>query len=65
MTAMLDGPCDLAVIGAGPAGMAAARVAAEAGARVVLLDEQPAPGGQIFRAITTGGAGRAGILGPD
>ena len=65
MTPIFDGPCDLAVIGAGPAGMAAARVAAEAGARVVLLDEQPAPGGQIYRAITTGGAGRGGVLGSD
>ena len=35
MTRAFDAPCDLAVIGAGPAGMAAARVAAEAGARPV------------------------------
>ncbi len=37
------------VVGAGPAGLAAACRAAEAGARVLLLDEQPAPGGQIWR----------------
>jgi len=41
--------CDVAVVGGGPAGVAAACRAAESGARVVLLDEGPAPGGQIYR----------------
>ena len=41
--------CDVAVVGAGPAGVAAACRAAEAGARTVVLDENPAPGGQIHR----------------
>jgi len=45
--------CDLAVIGAGPAGMAAATLAAEHGLDVVVYDENPAPGGQIYRAIET------------
>jgi D-hydroxyproline dehydrogenase subunit alpha len=40
---------DVAVVGAGPAGIAAACVAAEAGRRVVLIDEGPKPGGQIWR----------------
>lgn len=40
---------DVAVIGAGPAGIAAAAHAAENGARVVLLDESPGIGGQIWR----------------
>ena len=40
---------DVAVIGAGPAGVAAACGAAEAGASVLLLDEGLAPGGQIYR----------------
>jgi len=40
---------DIAVVGAGPAGMAAAIRAAEAGARVVLLDEGPRAGGQIWK----------------
>lgn len=42
---------DLVIIGAGPAGMAAAIAAARAGAAVLVLDEQPAPGGQVHRAI--------------
>jgi NADPH-dependent 2,4-dienoyl-CoA reductase/sulfur reductase-like enzyme len=41
---------DVAVLGGGPAGMAAAAEAAEAGASVVLLEESPAPGGQVYRA---------------
>jgi NADPH-dependent 2,4-dienoyl-CoA reductase/sulfur reductase-like enzyme len=40
---------DVAVVGAGPAGLAAACTAAEAGAAVALLDEAPVPGGQIWR----------------
>lgn len=56
---------DLAIIGAGPAGMAAAVVAEKAGLRVVLLDEQAHPGGQIYRDVTRARADRARILGPD
>jgi thioredoxin reductase len=40
---------DVAVIGAGPAGVAAAVRAAESGARTVVLDEGLVPGGQIYR----------------
>ncbi|HWM40035.1 MAG TPA: 2Fe-2S iron-sulfur cluster-binding protein, partial [Streptomyces sp.] len=40
--------CDVLVIGAGPAGLAAARTAAATGARVVLLDEQPEMGGSLL-----------------
>jgi NADPH-dependent 2,4-dienoyl-CoA reductase/sulfur reductase-like enzyme len=42
-------PYDVAVVGGGPAGIAAAVCAAERGARVVLLDESPRVGGQIWR----------------
>ena len=38
---------DVAVAGGGPAGMAAALAAAEAGARVTLIDDQPATGGHL------------------
>lgn len=56
---------DLVVIGAGPAGMSAARRAAESGLSVLLLDEQPAPGGQIYRDVDRAGKIRGAILGKD
>ena len=40
---------DLLIIGAGPAGMAAAQAAAPSGARIAVIDDNPAPGGQIWR----------------
>lgn len=40
---------DVAVVGAGPAGIAAAVSAADRGASVALLDDNPRPGGQIWR----------------
>ncbi|MFI7226424.1 2Fe-2S iron-sulfur cluster-binding protein [Nonomuraea angiospora] len=40
--------CDVLVVGAGPAGLAAARAAAVDGARVILADEQPRPGGSLL-----------------
>lgn len=48
---------DVAVIGAGPAGIAAATRAAEAGRRVLLLDEAPNVGGQIWRHRTRASLG--------
>ena len=36
------------VIGAGPAGLTAAQAAARSGARVILLDDQDAPGGALL-----------------
>ncbi|HZO91460.1 MAG TPA: glycine cleavage T C-terminal barrel domain-containing protein [Chthonomonadaceae bacterium] len=39
--------CDVLVVGAGPAGLAAAIAAAEQGAQVVLVDENPRPGGSL------------------
>lgn len=56
---------DVAVIGAGPAGLAAATQAARAGLSVVVLDEQESVGGQIYRAIERSDAQRREILGPD
>lgn len=56
---------DLAIIGAGPAGMAAAAQAAELGLSVTLLDEQPRPGGQIYRDVDRAAPLRDDILGPD
>jgi len=41
---------EVVVIGAGPGGMAAASVAAEAGRSVALIDNTAGPGGQIWRS---------------
>ncbi|MDF2995993.1 MAG: sarcosine oxidase, alpha subunit family [Xanthobacteraceae bacterium] len=40
--------CDVLVVGAGPAGLAAALAAAESGARVILCDEQQEFGGSLL-----------------
>ncbi len=42
---------DIIIIGAGPAGMSAAILASDYGAKTLVLDEGSAPGGQIYRAI--------------
>lgn len=44
---------DLLIIGAGPAGMAAAVTGRRHNLDVVVVDDQPAPGGQIWRAVET------------
>jgi len=56
---------DLVVIGAGPAGMAAAAKAAELGLSVTVLDEQPRAGGQIYRDVDRVATLRGAILGED
>ena len=43
--------CDVLVVGAGPAGLAAANAAAESGARVILCDEQAELGGSLLVEI--------------
>ncbi|MGV1963877.1 FAD/NAD(P)-dependent oxidoreductase [Agrobacterium sp. 22-222-1] len=55
---------DLLIVGAGPAGMSAATVARRHGLDVLLVDEQPAPGGQIWRNIEqVSGTPRMSVLG--
>jgi NADPH-dependent 2,4-dienoyl-CoA reductase/sulfur reductase-like enzyme len=56
---------DVAVVGAGPAGLAAAAAAAERGLSVALVDEQAHPGGQIYRDVARAGADRLQVLGND
>jgi NADPH-dependent 2,4-dienoyl-CoA reductase/sulfur reductase-like enzyme len=50
---MSDHRYDVAVAGAGPAGLAAACRAAQSGARTVIIDDNPRPGGQIWRASSS------------
>jgi sarcosine oxidase subunit alpha len=45
--------CDVLIVGAGPAGLAAALAASGSGARVVLCDENPALGGALLAEAET------------
>jgi thioredoxin reductase len=55
---------DVLIVGAGPAGMAAAVAARRFGLDALVVDEQPAPGGQIWRSVeTVATTGRGTILG--
>lgn len=47
---MTDLTTQVLIIGAGPAGMAAAIAAASNGADVLVIDDNPNAGGQIWRA---------------
>lgn len=42
---------EIAIVGAGPAGLSAAIEAAKAGAKVTIIDENKQPGGQLFKQI--------------
>lgn len=53
---------DVVVIGAGPAGMSAAIGLRAHGLTVLVVDEQPAPGGQIWRAVEAMAATPTGRL---
>jgi NADPH-dependent 2,4-dienoyl-CoA reductase/sulfur reductase-like enzyme len=66
VTKLADLPsrCDLLVVGAGPAGLAAATEAASLGLATVLADENPSPGGQIYRAVDTSPL-PGSVFGPD
>lgn len=57
--------CDVAIVGAGPAGLAAAALCARHGLATMLLDEQAAPGGQIYRGIASAARTHAAWLGPE
>lgn len=63
--AALSESYDLVVIGAGPAGLTAAATGAGLGLSTLLIDENPAPGGQIYRGITTTPVAAKETLGAD
>ncbi|VBB13614.1 NAD(P)/FAD-dependent oxidoreductase [Burkholderia stabilis] len=47
---------DVAIVGAGPAGLSAVRAAAQGGATVAIVDDNPRAGGQIWRQGTAAAA---------
>ena len=50
---------DLLIVGAGPAGMAAAIEARGFGLSVIVADENSEPGGQVYRRVLANAAGRS------
>ncbi|RKE84660.1 FAD-dependent oxidoreductase [Rhizobium sp. AG855] len=56
---------DLCVVGGGPAGIAASVMAVRQGLSVVLLDERPNAGGQIYRGLEQGPFRNSAALGAD
>lgn len=61
----LERTYDVVVTGAGPAGLAAAALAGNAGLSTLLLDENASPGGQVYRAVTTSPLKDRALLGPE
>ncbi|WP_342640533.1 FAD-dependent oxidoreductase [Rhodoligotrophos ferricapiens] len=60
-----DEKADCVIIGAGPAGMSAAIEAAKHGLDCLVLDERPAPGGQIYAGAEFGPVRDRSCFGPD
>ena len=56
---------DVLIVGGGPAGMAAASTASNAGLSTVLIDERPALGGQVYKQPGPGMVMRHAGLGFD
>ncbi len=62
---MIEKDYQLLVIGAGPAGMAAAQTAARHGVEVAVVDEQAEAGGQIYRNVDSSPLADISVLGKD
>jgi len=61
----MDKIYDLIIIGAGPGGLAAAVTAERLGLKTLVVDEQPEPGGQIYRSMERSRSENAHVLGKD
>ena len=53
---------DVVIVGAGPAGLAAATTGSSLGLKIAVIDEQAEPGGQIYRSIESVAARRPAHL---
>ena len=62
---MIKSSYQLVVIGAGPAGMAAAQIALRHAVDVAVFDEQSNPGGQIYRNVDSSPLADIDLLGSD
>jgi NADPH-dependent 2,4-dienoyl-CoA reductase/sulfur reductase-like enzyme len=62
---LMDKDYDYLVIGAGPAGMAAAIEASQVGLKVLVLDQAASAGGQIYRNLGHSLKQQVQVLGPD
>jgi thioredoxin reductase len=62
--ALLD-RCDILIIGAGPAGMRAAITASEQGANVIVINDKPNAGGQIYRNVNQSPLADTSVLGDE
>ena len=65
MTAPRRDAYDLVVVGAGPAGMAAAAEAATGRVSVLVVDDNLAAGGQVWRSAGAGALADGRVLGKD
>lgn len=54
--------CDVLVVGAGPAGLSAARALALAGADVIVADERLHPGGQFYKPLAPSQSAEISVL---
>lgn len=61
----MDKTYDLIIIGSGPGGIAAAVTAQSLHLKVLIVDEQPEPGGQIYRSMERSRKANAKVLGKD
>ncbi len=61
----MDKIYDLIIIGSGPGGIAAAVTADNLGLKVLVVDEQPEPGGQIYRSMERSRTENAHVLGKE
>lgn len=62
---MSEVQCDLLIVGAGPAGMAAAVTACRHGLSVIVADEGTHPGGQIYRQASASPLANVKVLGAE